>query len=256
MRKERGEAMKEIITIISRKGGTGKTTTAQALGGALQKYGARVLLIDLDAQRNLSAAMGAKPTGLNVTHLLEGSGQAAQVIQHTANGDIITGSPFLAGADIAMTSDKELKRALFPLLPEYDYIIIDTPPNYGKLTRNALAAATSAIITAQAATFSIQGLSELMEIVEQIKTINEGLQLRGVIITNYSGRSNKVKQMLEDIKTAAASLGTEVLEPPIRSTDKVTEAQAAKMNLTEYAPRSTAGRGYMEIAEQLTANNK
>jgi chromosome partitioning protein len=243
--------MKEVITIISRKGGTGKTTTAQALGAALRNKGARVLLIDLDAQRNLTASMGAKMAGLNVTHLLEESGAAAQVIQHTENGDIITGSPFLAGADIAMTSDKELKRAIAPLLPEYDYIIIDTPANYGKLTRNALAAATSAIITAHAATFSLQGLSELIAIVDQIKTINDRLKLRGVIVANYGGRSNKVKQMLDDIRTAAAEMGAGVIEPPIRSTDKVIEAQAAKINLIDYAPRSTAAQGYIEIADKI-----
>ena len=240
--------MKEIITIISRKGGTGKTTTAQSIAAALKKKGATTLLIDLDAQRNLTAATGAKFTGYNITHLLEGSAPVKQAIQHTRNGDIIAASQFLAAADLVLTSDKELKRAIDPIISEYDYIIIDTPPNYGKLTSNALTASTSAIITAQAATFSLQGLKEVIAIVSQINQINPGLKLRGVLITNYSGRSNKVKQLYEDLKAAALDLGTEVLEPPIRATDKVTEAQAEQLNLIDYAPKSTAAKCYIEIA--------
>lgn len=241
--------MKEIITIISRKGGTGKTTTTQSLAAALIRKGYTALLIDLDAQRNLTAAAGAKMTGYNITHLLEESATAKEVIQHTRNGDIITASPFLAGADIAMSGDKELKRAINPILKDYDYILIDTPANYGKLTRNALAAATSAIVTAQAATFSLQGLKEIIDIVEQIKTVNPDLKLRGVLITNYSGRSNKVKKLFDDLKTAALDLGTEVLTPAIRATDKVTEAQAEKINIIDYAPKSTAAQCYLEIAD-------
>lgn len=243
--------MKEIIAIISRKGGSGKSTTVQAIGGALRARGFRVLLIDLDAQRNLSAAMGASPDGFNIVHLLEGSAKASKTVQHTTNGDIITGSPFLAGADIAMTSDKELKRALVPLISEFDYILIDSPASYGKLTRNALAAATAAIITANAATFSAQGLEEITGIVEQMKTINPKLKLRGIVVTNYAGRSNRVKMILDEIRAEARRLGTEVIEPPVRATDKVIEAQAERVNLTEYAPRSTAAKCYEEITDKI-----
>ena len=241
--------MKEIIAIISRKGGTGKTTTAQSLAAALIHKGYTALLIDLDAQRNLTAATGAKFTGLNITDLLTGSATAEETIQHTQNGDIITASPFLAGADIAMNSDKELKDAIQPLFKKYDYILIDTPPNYGKLTRNALTAATSAIITLQAATFSFQGLEEAARAVDQIKPINPDLKLRGVIITNYAGKSNKVKNLLEDLRTQAKKYNTVVLDPPIRATDKVTEAQAEQINIIDYAPKSTAAQCYLAIAD-------
>ena len=243
--------MKEVIAIISRKGGTGKTTTAQSIGAALQKKRAKVLLVDLDAQRNLTASMGAKFTGYNITHLLEGTAKAADVIQHTDNGDIITGSPFLAGADLALTGDNEIKNAIRPLLSLYDYIIFDTPANYGKLTRNALAASTSAVITAQAATYSLQGLNEVVDIVDQMKPLSPALELRGVIITIYSGRSNKVKALLEDLRKAAKKAGTKVIEPPIRATDKVAEAQDAQKNLIDYAPKSTAAECYAKIADKI-----
>lgn len=245
--------MKQVISIISRKGGVGKTTTTQALGGALQKSGASVLLLDLDAQMNLSASMGAKLTGLNVARLLEETATAAEVIKHTDNGDIITGSPLLAGADNAMTSDKDLTRAIRPILKSYDYILIDTPRDYGRLTRNALAASTSAIITANASDYSIQGLPELVRIIEQMKNINPALKLRGVIVTNYGGRSNDAKQALADLRQAAAELGTGVIDPPIRRTDKVESAQQRKLNLTDYAPRSTAAQDYLAIADIISS---
>ena len=243
--------MTEIITILSRKGGTGKTTTAQSIAAALRQKNKTVLLIDLDAQGNLTAGMDAKPTGFNVTHLLEKSIKPAQAIQHTNNGDIITASKFLTAADIVMESDKELKRSIEPLKDLYDYIIIDTPPNYGKLTRNALTASTSAIITAEAATYSRQGLAEVVDIIEQIQANNAALKLRGVIVTKYAGRSNEVKKILDEMRTEAAALNAPVIDPPIRLTDKVIEAQNKRVNLAEYAPRSTAAQCYDEITDKI-----
>lgn len=242
--------MKEIIAVIARKGGDGKTTTAQAIGGELQKQGASVLLIDLDAQKNLSAAMGASLSGYSAAHLLDNT-PAADTIQHTRNGDIITSSKFLASADIVITSDNELRRAIKPILDIYDYIIIDCPKDYGKLTRNALAAATSAIITARASAFSEQGLTDLTEIVKQMQLINPSLKLRGVVVTDYGARSNKAKGKLDDLRTAAAAVGTAVIDPPIRHTDKIGEAQDDHLNLCDYAPRSTAAQDYKEIVYKI-----
>ena len=243
--------MAEIITILSRKGGTGKTTTAQSISGALQKKKKSVLLIDLDAQGNLTASMNAPATGYNVTQLLEKNIKPAQAIRKTDNGDIITASRFLTAADLVMESDKELNRAIEPIKPLYDYIIIDTPANYGRLTRNALAASTSAIITAEASKYSKDGLTEIIDIINQIKDINPALVLRGVIVTKYAGRSNEVKKILEEMRTEADKLGAPIIDPPIRLTDKVIEAQNARRNLAEYAPRSTAAKCYDEITEKI-----
>ena len=242
--------MKEIIAVIARKGGDGKTTTAQAIGGELQKQGAKVLLIDLDAQKNLSASMGANLSGYSAAHLLDNT-PAADTIQHTRNGDIIISSKFLASADAVIQSDNELKRAIRPIVNNYDYIIIDTPANYGMLTRNALTAATSAIITARAAAFSQQGLTELTEIINQIKLNNSALNLRGVIVTDYGARSQKAKAKLDDLKKAAKAAGTAVIEPPIRHTDKIGEAQDDAVNISDYAPRSTAARDYRQIVDKM-----
>ena len=243
--------MKEIIAIVSRKGGSGKTTTAQSIGAALQAKKQRVLLIDLDAQCNLSASMGADLTGTNGTQLFETGANVRHAIQHTDNGDIIAGSKFFAGADAIITSNQELKRALNPLLPDYDYIIIDTPATYGRLTTNALTAATSAIITVKADAFSLQGIDELNDVLLQISETNKDLKLRGVIVTAYDGRSNAAKNKLDEFRKKAKAIKTRVIEPPIRATSKVFDSQDAQRNLIDFAPKATATQDYNDVADKV-----
>lgn len=243
--------MKEIIAIVSRKGGSGKTTTTQSLGAALQEHKKRVLLIDLDAQCNLSASMGADLTGINGTQLFEPGANVRHAVQHTDNGDIIIGSKFFAGADSIIQNNQELKRALKPLAEDYDFIVIDTPANYGRLMANALTAATSAIITVKADAYSLQGVDELADVITQIKETNTELKLRGVIITAYDGRSNAAKRKVDEIRSKAKKIKTKVIEPPIRATSKVFDSQDAKKNLTSFAPRSTAAEDYNEIAAKV-----
>lgn len=243
--------MKEIIAVVSRKGGSGKTTTAQSLGAALQAKKKRVLLIDLDAQCNLSASMGADLSGTNGTQLFEPGANVRHAIQQTDNGEIIIGSKFFAGADAIIKSNQELKQALKPLLPEYDYIIIDTPATYGRLTTNALTAATSAVITVKADAFSIQGIDELADVIAQIKEVNRDLNLRGVIITSYDGRSNAAKKKVDELRSKAKKIKTKVIEPPVRMTAKVFDSQDAQRNLCDFAPKSTAAQDYDEIADKV-----
>lgn len=243
--------MGEIIAICSRKGGTGKSTTAQTLADGIRRAGHSVLLIDLDSQYNLTSAMGADPGGLNSTDLFSLDIPPARLIQHTPNGDIIAGSSDLAAGDVVLTDNDQLKAALRPYVKQYDYIIIDTPASYGRLTMNALTAATQVIITTEPATFSADGLADLAKIIKQIRRNNKKLILRGILITRCDGRSNEVKQTIAEIKEAAAKMKTEVLEPPIRATIKVSSAQRAKQNLFDYAPRSTAAEDYKQIIKVL-----
>ena len=243
--------MGEIIAICSRKGGTGKTTTAQAIADGIRRAGYSVLLIDLDSQTNLSAAMGADLSGLNSTDLFDIRTRPADLIQHTANGDIIPGSKELAAGDVVLMDNDQLKAALRPFIKRYDYIIIDTPASYGRLVMNTLNAATQAIITLEPATFGADGLAELAEIIKLIRRDNKKLKLRGILLTRCDARSREVRQTITEIKAAAAKMKTEVLEPPIRATIKVQSAQRAKRNLLDYAPRSTAALDYMEIVNQL-----
>lgn len=243
--------MSETIAIISRKGGTGKTTTAQAIADGIRRAGHSVLLIDLDSQHNLTKAMGADPGALNSTDLFEISAKPARLIQHTENGDIIAGSKALAAGDVMLTDNDQLKAALKPFIKQYDYIIIDTPASYGRLTMNTLNAATMALITIEPATFGADGLADLADIIKQIRRTNKKLNISGIILTRCDSRSNEVKQTIAEIKEAAAKMKTEVLEPPIRATIKVSSAQRAKRNLFDFAPRSTAAEDYKQIVNVL-----
>ena len=243
--------MKEIIAIVSRKGGTGKTSSCQTIADGIRRAGYSVLLIDLDSQHNLSAAMGADPGGLNSTDLFDISTRPAQLIQHTPNGDIIPGAAELAAGDIMLKDNDQLKAALKPFIKQYDYIILDLPASYGRLVTNALNAATMAIITLEPATFSAAGLDDLAKIIKQIRRTNKKLMLRGILVTRSDTRSNEVKRTIEEIRQAAAKIGTEVIEPPIRSTAKVFEAQRRQQNLFDYAPRSTAAEDYKQIVKVL-----
>ena len=243
--------MNEIIAIVSRKGGSAKTTTAQCLADGIRRTGASVLLIDLDSQYNLTTAMGADPAALNSTDLFEADAKPARLIQHTDNGDIIAGSPHLAAGDVILKDNNRLKQVIKPFAAMYDFIILDLPASYGRLVMNALNAATMAIITLEPATFSADGLAELSRIIKSIRKTNRKLQLRGILITRCDSRSNEAKRTIEEIREAAGEIGTEVLEPPIRSTAKVFEAQRRKVNLFDYAPKCTAALDYAAVTKLL-----
>ena len=138
----------------------------------------------------------------------------------------------------------------FSDIKKYDYIIIDTPASYGRLTMNALTAATQVIITTEPATFSADGLAELAKIIKQIRRNNKNLTIRGIIITRCDARSREVKQTIEEIRAEAAAIGTEVLGT-IRATSKVSSAQRHQQNLFDYAPRSTAAEDYKQVINVL-----
>ena len=135
--------MLEIIAISNQKGGVGKSTTANALGAGLFHKGFKVLYVDLDAQGNLSYSMGASNKAISSLEVLTGTATAREAIVHTPQGDLIPASPALASADITLKDtgrEYRLKEALEPILGDYDYIVLDTPPALGTLTINALTA--------------------------------------------------------------------------------------------------------------------
>lgn len=242
--------MKEIVVIFSRKGGSGKTTTALCIADQIRRRGISVLLIDLDAQRNASKAINADLSRPNVTNLFDGA-SLEDVVQHTDNGDIVPGSVYLNAADAILTNNHELKKALQRGGDQYDYIILDCPAQPGRLTMNALTAATSAIITVKAEPFSYDGIDELTATIKQATEANTNLVIRGIIVTAYDGRSNEAKNNLDAFRLKAAEIGTCVIDPPIRATAKVFEAQGRRRNLSEYAPRSTAAQDYKQIVDTL-----
>lgn len=247
--------MKEIIAVVNRRGGVGKTATAHALGAGLILKGNKVLFVDLDSQSNLSYDLGVTKPDISAMDVLTGEATAEQAILHTPQGDLIPASEDLATADTAITGtgkEYRLQEALQPLKEMYDYIIIDTPPALGTLTVNALTACTGAIIPAQAEIHSLQGIGLLNDAIEAVKKYcNRDLYIKGIVITRYNGRAVLSKDMRDNLEAIAAQLHTKVFKEPIRECISIKEAQAAQQSIFEYAPRSNAARDYMALIDEL-----
>ncbi len=252
--------MIKTIAVINQKGGVGKSTTAAALGAGLSLKGYKVLYIDLDAQGNLTYTLGADIKGLTALEILTKEATAEQTIQRTAQGDVISASPSLAGADTLITAvgkEYRLKEALEPIKEKYDYIIIDTPPALSVLTINALTACTGVIIPAQADIYSLQGISQLDNTIQTVKQYcNPSLEVMGIVLTRYSSRAILSREVAEMIEQTAENLNTRLYKATIRENISVKEAQASQQNIFEYAPKSNAAADYSALVDEIIDRSK
>lgn len=249
--------MTHTTAIINQKGGVGKTTTAAALASGLSLKGYKVLAVDLDPQCNLSYSFGVQPGGHSALELIT-KGTAAAVI---AGGlAVIAGDRDLAGADSFITGkgkENKLKAGLDPFRGRYDYIVIDTPPALGILTINALAACQSAIIPAQADIFSLHGIEQLADTLEPVKALcNPGLQLDGILLTRYSGRTVLSRELAEAAEQLAAKLDTHVFKTAIREAVSIREAQLNQQPLYSYAPKAKATADYTAFVAEFLARRQ
>lgn len=235
-----------IITAAIIKGGVAKSTTAAALAQAAAQDKKKVLCIDLDPQANLSFFIGADPNQPGAYQLLTGTDPAG-LIQHTEQGiDTIAASPDLATLHTRTGSANRLQRALEPIKNNYDYIFIDTPPQMGELTYNALQASTGLIIPMEADSGSLQGLYQITDIVQQISESNPDLSIIGTVITRYDGRSKFDKYMWEVINQTGPGIGAPLLQT-IRKGSAIKEAQGMRQSLFDYAPKSKPAAAYMKL---------
>lgn len=245
----------QTISIISRKGGVGKTATAQTLGAGLIKIKKRVLYIDLDGQCNLSFGLNADLNAVSSREVLTGEADITDAIQRTENGDVIPGAEELNGMDAVLTEigkEYRLKEALNGIQGAYDYCVIDTPANLGILTINALTASDRIIIPVQADTYSLQGLGRLKTSIDAVKAYtNPDLQVQGILITRYNGRAIISRDMLESLEQASGYLDTSLYEVPIRECISIREAQDRQTDIFSYAPKSNASRDYQSFIREF-----
>lgn len=243
------------IAIVNRRGGVGKTATAHAVGAGIAHRGKRVLFVDLDSQTNLTFDVGAQATPPGSMELLSGSATAREAIQYTPGGDIIPATPSLAAADTAIDGtgkEYRLREALEEVESLYDYCITDTPPALGVLTVNALTAANDVIIPAQAEIHSLQGMSLLHETIEAVqKYTNRRLNVLGILITRYNGRTTIARDMTANIERVAYTLHTKAFNTPIRECVSVKEAQAVQQDIFKYAPKSNAATDYNALIDEI-----
>lgn len=250
--------MGKAIAIFNQKGGVGKTTTNINLAACLAMKGQRILVLDIDPQGNTTSGMGIAKKGLKYTSyelLVDDRVEPAQAILPTGlrNLDILPASVQLAGAEIELVQlegrEKRLKKALDKIRDSYDYIFIDCPPSLGLLTINSLTAVDSVLIPIQCEFYALEGVSQLMSTIELVKkNLNRDLEVQGVILSMFDGRTNLSIQVVEEVKKYFKE---KVYSTVIPRNVRLAEAPSFGLPITEYDPRSKGAIAYMEFAEEF-----
>ena len=253
--------MSKIIAVANQKGGVGKTTTAVNLAAALGEAGHRTLLCDLDPQGNTTSGNGVDKRGLerSTYELLIDRVPATEVRRSTASPglDLLPASMDLAGAEVEMADmphrERLLKDALLPVLGEYDYVIVDCPPSLGFLTVNALVAADTLLIPVQCEYYALEGLSQLIASVRQVKRLyNPHLDIEGVLLTMFDGRLNLTQQVAQEIKRF---FPRKVFATVVPRTVRLSEAPSFGQPVLSYDRRSKGAEAYRALAREIIENN-
>jgi chromosome partitioning protein len=244
------------ITVVNQKGGVGKSTTASAIGSWLSISGRRVLFVDLDPQGNLTYTLDPDRAAPNVADALYGNLPLGRVLSRPRSGGGLAGSAkSLSLADRTMSgrgSDSRLRNALRDVAGDYDYAVVDTPPTLGILTVNALVACDWAVVPAQADIFSLNGVTDLAGTVRAVReSRNPSLQVRGILLTRFNGRSVLGRDVAVMLGRAAAGLGTGLFGTPIRECTALREAQAMRSSIFEYAPASNGAKDYDSVMREM-----
>lgn len=247
-----------VISISNIKGGVGKTTTAAVLAVGLAEKGYRVLLIDSDPQTNLTMCFLKEQTDeLSSLYHIYSNGEFIDDVKVSVkdNLDLVVGGFELCNADMQFTKAgrlKMLKKAIKNIDTEYDFIVIDTPPNLGILSLNAFLTSDCILVPMAADTFSLKGVRLLKEILEDvIEETERELSVIGILLTRYNSRT-KVSKLLENsLNSAAALLDTELFKSRIRQAVVVQESQIAKEDLFSYAPNARVLEDYKIFIDEF-----
>ena len=246
------------IVIANQKGGVAKTTTAVNLTDGLLYMKYRVLLIDLDPQCNsTSVFIGRDSTDGNsaLDFILEKK-KISECVDHTDFGDIVCGSKDLASWEgqllTAPGGTKRVKKAIKEIDEQYDYIIMDTPPNVGAFMRNALFAADGIVTPLQAKRFALDGLSDFIDTVEELKEDgNENLEILGILLTMYDKRNRQDREVIEALPEVADSLNIHVFDTPIRTCQDIENAISASESLFRTRSGSNGANDYADFIGEL-----
>lgn len=252
--------MAKIIAILNQKGGVGKTTTAINIGAYLAKRGKSVLLVDLDPQGNATSGLGLDKQHLESTmyDVLFG---AADITAIAADTNVVglrvaPTNQQLAAAEIDLANEAKrefkLSEALTPLV--YDYILIDCPPSLGLLTINALTAAKYVLIPVQAEYYALEGLGQLLSVIQRVRQgLNAHLELLGVMITMYDGRTSLSEQVVSEVKK---HFGAKVFDTIIPRNVRLAEAPSYGKSIMEHDKWSKGARSYKQLTKEVEQRAK
>ena len=252
---------KKIYSIINQKGGVGKTTTTINLGTAMAACDAKVLLIDMDPQGNLSTGLGVSPAKreFGIYNILNNTKKINDCIVSTdiPNLNLITANESLLGVEIELSKSEDralrLKKNIEEL-NEYDFILLDCPPALNIITLNALAASDGALVPLQAEFDALEGLSQLLKTIKSISTtINNKLKLSGVVLTMFDKRNNWSLQVEEDVRNY---LDKDVFLTKIPRNIRLSEAPSHGLPALIYDHKCSGSEAYIELAREfLTREN-
>ena len=247
--------MGRIIAVVNQKGGVGKTTTAVNLTACLQSLGLKVLMCDFDPQANATSGLGVekRKTKYSIYDVVINGIPAKDAIVQTPYGDVLPSSADLAGAGIELLNmDKpnyRLAEALAPIKNEYDLIFIDCPPSLEMLTLNALAAADGILVPVQCEYFALEGLSNLMNTLRIVKKrINPGLEIFGVALTMFDGRTNFCTQVAQEVRRHFPG---KVYATVIPRNIRLAEAPSHGIPVIAYDRSSRGAIAYRAMAEEI-----
>lgn len=247
--------MGKIIAVVNQKGGVGKTTTAVNLTACLHDLGLRVLLCDFDPQANASSGLGIDKRKIkhSTYDLVINHVNAADAVVKTKFGDVLPSSADLAGAAVELIGmdnpNQQLKKTLEPLKEAYDLIFIDCPPSLEMLTLNALAAADGILVPVQCEYYALEGLSDLMSTLRVVKRrINPNLEIFGVALTMYDGRTNFSAQVAQEVRRHFPG---KVYATVIPRNIRLAEAPSHGLPVTVYDRSSRGAHAYKAMAEEI-----
>ena len=241
--------MKRIISIVNHKGGVGKTTSVVSLGVALSQRGRRVLLVDLDPQRNLTDTLSVQSSGRSLYEALR-EGKDLPIVEVRPGLSVCPSSIDLVSMDLELSGlrrrEYRLKDLLSPL--DFDYILLDCPPSLGLLTINALTASGEVFVPLTPEALPAKGLGTLLEIIKRTKEgLNPDLKLGGIIITRYQRR--KINRIVEE--SLRETFGELVFKTKIRENVDISESPLQGEDIYTYSPRSIGAQDYRDLALEI-----